>query len=196
MSVLAAVTTEHAEQARRVEEQVFGDAFGNTPDQLAEEYGPYDPASRFLLCLDDAGGRAVGAARLIEPSPAGLKTLVDMAAEPWRASPSAVAAAGLDLRRTWDVATLAVLPHARRGAASFALYAALLSTMTEAGALSWTAIVDSKVLVLLRRAGVSVDPLPGLTPAPYLGSASSVPVFGHLAQTRLTGRPAVASSGR
>lgn len=181
-----ATTAQDEHEARRIEERVFGEAFGNTPEQLSAEYAPYEGASLFLLCSSGPSAPAEGVARLIAPSTARLKTLVDIEAEPWSVDGDTVAsAAGLDLDRTWDVATLAVLPHARQGAVSFALYSALLGTMTSAGALSWTAIVDTKVLVLLRRAGVSVDPLPGLRPAPYLGSVSSVPVYGHLAETRL-----------
>ena len=189
--VKVAATAEERREARRIEEHVFGEAFGNTPEQLRSEYAPYEAASRFLLC-PGTGRAANGVARLIEPSRARLKTLVDVEAAPWDVDGDATArAAGLDLDRTWDVATLAVLPHARQGEVSFALYTALLRTMTAAGALSWTAIVDTKVLVLLRRVGVSVDALPGLRPAAYLGSASSVPVFGHLAKTRLGGSTAV-----
>jgi hypothetical protein len=186
LTISLASTTDQVEAARGIEETVFGEAFGNTPEQLAVEYGPYEDVSRFLLCHDDINGYPVGVARLIAPSPAGLKTLVDITADPWRAEPErAVRRAGLDMSRTWDVATLAVLPEARRGHVSAALYAALLDTLTFAGATSWTAIVDSNVLLLLRRAGVAVEAIPGLQGAPYLGSASSVPVFGHLSDTRL-----------
>jgi hypothetical protein len=186
LTISLASTTEQVQAARGIEETVFGEAFGNTPEQLAVEYGPYEDVSRFLLCHDGISRYPVGVARLIAPSPAGLKTLVDIAADPWRAEPErAVRRARLDMFRTWDVATLAVLPQARRGHVSAALYAAMLASLTDAGARSWTAIVDSKVLLLLRRAGVAVDPLPGLHAAPYLGSVSSVPVFGHLSDTRL-----------
>ncbi|MFP5348201.1 MAG: hypothetical protein ACLGIA_14400 [Actinomycetes bacterium] len=187
LTVDVATSEQEVDDARRLEEAVFGEVFGNTPEQLAAEYGPYEHASQFLLCRNASSGSALGVGRLIRPSDAGLKTLVDVAAEPWRADGSLLAQrAGLDLERTWDVATLAVLPSARRGVVSATLYRALVDAMQKAGAVSWTAIVDCKVLTLLRRAGISAEPLPGLEPAPYLGSVSSVPVFGHFADIRFS----------
>lgn len=190
LTVDVAVSEREVDDARRLEEVVFGEVFRNTPEQLATEYGPYEDASQFVLCRTGSSGAPLGVGRLIRPSDAGLKTLVDVALDPWRADPVLTAQrAGLDLARTWDVATLAVLPAARRGQVSAALYHTLVETMRSAGAASWTAIVDCKVLTLLRRVGISAQPLPGLEPAPYLGSVSSVPVFGHLADIRLTTLP-------
>ena len=70
------------ESARQCEEDVFLQAFGNTRAQLDEEYGPYDDQSVFVAVSDDAG-HVVGACRLITPGPAGLKTLNDVARQPW-----------------------------------------------------------------------------------------------------------------
>ena len=71
--------------AREVEAQVLLHAFGNTPDVMEQEYGPYSDRSRFVTVIDDATGSALGAARLILPDDAGtLKTLIDVAGEPWQ----------------------------------------------------------------------------------------------------------------
>lgn len=194
MPLVVSLARNHAEKqaAREVEAAVFGEVFGNTREQLVTEYGPYEEASHFLLCREAGTDGPIAVARLIAPSPAGLKTLVDIVAEPWNADRDfVVRQAGLDPERTWDVATLAALPHARRGEASAALYASLVNVVTRAGGTSWTAIIDSKVLVLLRRAGVSAQALPGLAAAPYLGSPSSLPIYGRVADTRL--RPAPSS---
>ena len=70
------------ESARQCEEDVFLQAFGNTRAQLDEEYGPYDDQSVFVAVADESG-HVVGACRLITPGSAGLKTLNDVARQPW-----------------------------------------------------------------------------------------------------------------
>src|SRR6476646_7922731 len=94
--------------ARDCEASVFLQQYGNTAQQWAEEYGPYDPSSAFIA-ITDAQGDAVAAMRLILPGPLGLKTLADVARPPWNLDGARVArAAGMITTRTWDVATLAV----------------------------------------------------------------------------------------
>lgn len=63
---------------RRLESRVFGEFFGDTPELLTREYGPYDVSSTFLLAIDVERARAAGAIRVIEPSVKSLKTLVDV----------------------------------------------------------------------------------------------------------------------
>ena len=41
-----------AELGRHVERAVFLEAFGNTPELLAEEYGPYEASSVFICVVD------------------------------------------------------------------------------------------------------------------------------------------------
>ena len=84
-----------AELARRVEHEVFGEAFGNTPELLAEEYGPYEPASVYCCVLDHRRARPVGALRLILPGPAGLKSLVDVERGWGRSGTELLAATGV-----------------------------------------------------------------------------------------------------
>jgi hypothetical protein len=96
------------EAARQCEEDVFLQAFGNTRSQLDEEYGPYNDQSVFVSVSDDSG-HVVGSCRLITPGPAGLKTLNDVARQPWGVDGlRAARAASIDVTRTWDIATLGV----------------------------------------------------------------------------------------
>src|SRR5438128_969954 len=67
-----------AELARSIERDVFFEYFGNTPELLAEEYGRYEQASLFLTVMDHVRVRPAGMIRVIQPSPAGLKTLHDL----------------------------------------------------------------------------------------------------------------------
>jgi hypothetical protein len=165
--------------ARDVEARVFLDAFGNTPDVMAQEYGPYDERSRFLAVLDDGSGRALGAVRLIVPNATGeLKTLTDAAGAPWHLSaPDTLRAAGFAGRAVWDVATLAVDPDARaaRLETTFALCHALYRYTRAAGAQGLVTILDDKVLRVLRAIGLPWAPMAGATSQFYLGSPASTP---------------------
>ncbi len=68
--------------ARDCEAEVFLQAYGNTREELADEYGPYEDASVYMA-VTEPGGTAVAACRLILPGPAGLKTLNDVARVAW-----------------------------------------------------------------------------------------------------------------
>jgi hypothetical protein len=169
--------------ARDCEAAVFLEQYGNTADQWAEEYGPYDPSSAFIA-ITDAKGDAVGAMRLILPGPLGLKTLVDVARPPWNIDGARAArAAGLTINRTWDVATLAIRTGVRaRGLLSAALYHALFRA-TRANRIQWIVmILDERVRRLLSGAHIDTQAIPGTRVAPYLGSAQSVPLWGEMAR--------------
>ncbi|MGY1600805.1 hypothetical protein [Geodermatophilus sp. SYSU D00815] len=166
--------------AREVEGRVFLDAFGNTPDVMEREYGPFDGRSRFLAVLDDRSGRALGAVRLIVPDAAGgLKTLTDAAGPPWHLSaPETLRAAGFAGRVVWDVATLAVDPDARAAArveTTFALCHALYRYTRASGAEGLVTILDDKVLRVLRAIGLPWAAMAGATSRYYLGSPASTP---------------------
>lgn len=164
------------------ESEIFLRTFGNTKEQWAEEYGDYEDASHFLALADDAG-EAVGVCRVITPSPAGLKTVNDVARPPWQVDgPRALRASGADPARTWDVATIAVRPDSRvTPLASAALYHGLV-LLTRANDVRWIVMMlDERARRLLAIAGFVARPIPGTTPAPYLGSAMSTPLVGDVA---------------
>jgi N-acyl-L-homoserine lactone synthetase len=170
------------ESARECEAEVFLRWFGNTRQQLDEEYGPYEDSSVFLV-LADEGGEVLGAVRLLVPGGrAGLKTLVDVGQDPWGVDGArASAAVGIDLGSTWEIATLGV----RRGSAasglrlSLALYHGLITVARANRMTSFVAILDERVRRLLGSVGILTRPLPGTAAAPYLGSASSTPIYAH-----------------
>jgi hypothetical protein len=65
---------------RHLERRVFEETFpGNDAAFMAREYGPYEEASIFFLSVDRAKQRTIGVLRAIRSSPAGLKTLNDLA---------------------------------------------------------------------------------------------------------------------
>ena len=169
------------ESAVACETQVFSRWYGNTAELLAAEYGPYDDQTVFLAVLD-AGGEAVASARLIAPGPLGQKTLVDYGRHPWRADvAAATAAAGIDVDSCLDIATLGV----RRGLraqgiyASAALYHGLFRLTRANDIRSVVSVLDDRVRDLLDVVSLPLGPIPGAWAAPYLGSTSSTPVYGH-----------------
>src|SRR4051812_20459729 len=92
-------TGEQLAAALNCEASVFLKTYGNTGEQLADEYGPYAATSVFIG-IYEPGGDAVGAVRLIRPSELGLKTLADVARPPWSLDvPRMARAARLDLDR-------------------------------------------------------------------------------------------------
>lgn len=171
------------DSARECEAEVFLRWFGNTRDQLDEEYGPYEDSSVFLVLADDSG-EVLGAVRLLIPGGrAGLKTLADVGRGPWGVDGArACAAVGLDLGSTWEIATLGV----RQGTAasglrlSLALYHGLITVARANRVTSFVAILDERVRRLLGSVGILTRPLPGTAPAPYLGSVASTPIYAHL----------------
>jgi hypothetical protein len=177
------VRGELLDAARQCEEDVFLQAFGNTRDQLENEYGPYNDQSVFVAVADE-NDNVYGACRLITPGPAGLKTLNDVSREPWGIDGLRSAkAAGVDPESTWDVATLGVRKDARgsRYSVAIALYHAIVvgTRVNEVGSI--TAILDDGARRVLTSADFIMPPLPGTRTADYLGSPASTPVYGHCA---------------
>jgi hypothetical protein len=99
---------------RFVESSVFLDAFGNTPEIMAQEYGPYENASEFLVVMDHDTEMPVGVLRTIKDSDAGLKSLNDLKDTPLQLDAGKVCE---ELKivpdRCIDVGTLAIQPEFR-----------------------------------------------------------------------------------
>lgn len=172
-----------AEIARHVERIVFLEAFGNTAELLAHEYGPYEATSVFLCVIDQRRRLPAGSMRLIVPTLGGpgLKTLHDIDAL-WK-EPDAPGSPPRRSRRspltTWDIATLAVVEGYRApgaaGLVSLGLYQSTVRTALSNGGKRFVAILDYKVYRMSRmQFGRPFVPLG--SPKPYLGSEQSLPV--------------------
>lgn len=183
---------DHAsELGRHVERQVFAEAFGNSAELLHREYGAYEDATAFLVVIDHRRHLPAGAMRLITPSAAGFKTLGEIEAV-WQRPLEEVylhTALTLPTERVWDVATLAVAPDYRgkatAGLVSMALYRGLCRGAEVCGVDWWVTILDTAVLRMmqwqLRKPFTSFQ---GVEPMPYLGSASSTPVWANIGSWR------------
>jgi hypothetical protein len=164
--------------ARACEADIFYQAYGNSPQLLAEEYAAYEDNSVFVA-LADSGDEVLGVVRLLAPGER-LKTLDDLAHEPWLTdSKRSVAAARIDLSSTWDVATIGVRPGQKqhRARLAFALYHSLIVAARVNEASTFMAILDERVRRLLDTVGITMHSMPGASPMPYLGSRASTPVF-------------------
>lgn len=180
LRLLVAQSPAERDAAREVEARVFLHAFGNTPELLAQEYGPYEARSRFVVVLDDRSGEALGTARLITAAEEPVKTLLDAAGEPWHLPVAdSLGTVGLAARDVWDVGSLAVDPRYRAGAAgaelSVALCHALWRYARNCDVPGLVTIVDDRVRRLLRAMGVPWQPMAGAESRPYLGSPASTP---------------------
>jgi hypothetical protein len=173
-----------AELARSVEREVFFEYFGNTEELLADEYAPFESASVFLCVVDHLRRRPAGTIRLILPSPAGFKSLIDLE-RAWDVAPAEVferAGMSPDGRSMWDVATLAVTRDYRGAASSGLVSLGLYQGVNVLGHRLDTpfavAILDLVVLELLNDSfHRPFSGFAGLEPKRYLDSPSSLPVF-------------------
>lgn len=176
-------TGELLERSRECEADAFMLRYGNTREQLEEEYATYE-SSCFFISLADDGDDVIATTRVTAPGPAGLKTLHDCALPPWGVdAATALDEAGVDVSAAWDVTTISVRRGTRRATlASAALYYGLIQTMRANGASATVAILDERVRTLLRTLGLTYRPIPGTFPTEYLGSPASVPVFAPFAE--------------
>lgn len=167
--------------AKRCEAQVFLEAYGNTPEEFVLEYGPYEASTGFMTVLEN-DCEAVATVRFIAPGPIGLKTLNDVGRPPWQVDGVRSArAAGVDLARTWDIATIAVRRGAGRGGlCASALYYGIIAAAYANDIDFIVMIMDSHARQLLTSLGMQAQALPGTKTGEYLGSASSTPLWANL----------------
>ncbi|WP_141013011.1 hypothetical protein [Nocardioides sambongensis] len=169
------------EAALACEAEVFLATYGNTPEEFEREYGPYAADTGFMTVLDECG-LALATTRIIAPGPAGLKSLNDIAREPWANDGDRSArAVGLDPSRTWDIATIAVRRmQGRNPLCSAALYHGIVTAAQANGIESVVMIMDARARRLLSAAGLHPSILPGTGEGEYLGSARSTPLWANL----------------
>jgi hypothetical protein len=99
---------------RYVESSVFMGAFGNTPELMAKEYGPYEEASELFTVIDHDTEMPIGVLRTIRNSAAGLKSLKDLEHTPLQLDAEQVCRdLGINPGRCIDVGTLAIQPEFR-----------------------------------------------------------------------------------
>lgn len=175
----------YANLGRHIERVVFEAVFGNDAQQMEEEYGPYEAASRFFISIDRVTGQITGVLRVIQNSAQGLKTLNDVQGDPFNVATEDVIEQHAidDPNKVWDVGTVAVLPEHRKGskAVSVQLYRAMYLAAREQGIDHLVSIIDDKPFKdMTTFLGIPFVPLAGAVPGPYLGSEKSHPVYGYV----------------
>lgn len=180
-----------SELARHVERVVFYEYFGNTPELLAEQYGPYEANTIFFAVLDHRRQLPAGAVRMILPSPAGFKSLLDIETVWGQPLDDVLAETGLafDHEHVWDGTTLSVASDYRGAATSNLVSLALFQAIFMAGQacdVRWMlGIADLIVLDFIQqRLSHPFQRFARLEPLPYLDSPASVPVYIDLPEYR------------
>lgn len=165
---------------KRLEANVFHRRFGNTQTELTLAYRRYVQNSVLVGCWSQSH-ELVGTMRLTMGNGGPLKTLDDMAGPPWTLDTTGVLrGAGLNPRRCWDIASIAVRPsgaRSRGGNVADCLSRALYIWSLNSNVQAWTAMLDDRVRKHLWGEGIPVKPLPGGFSAPYMGSPQTTPVF-------------------
>lgn len=166
------------ERSRQCEAEAFLRRYGNTAEQLALQYGPYEAQCVFISLIDKQD-EVIATTRVTAPGPLGNKTLDDCSLPVWGVDGDrALRSCGVDPAATWDVTTISVRSGTQRATfASAALYHGLIQTMRANGAEATVAILDARVRLLLGTLGLRYRAIPGTFEANYLGSPASVPVF-------------------
>jgi hypothetical protein len=167
------------EAALDCEADVFEQRFGESREHLHGSLAAHEDTSVFLAVLDRSG-TAVAASRLVTPGPRRHKTLDYLAAEPWGIDPDeAVQLTGVQLGRTYDVATLTVRP---RSVGEGALWTAALChgmfQIAKANGVSHTiALLDEAARQRLASVGIIYHAFPGARAQAFDGSPATTPVY-------------------
>lgn len=173
---------------RSIECRVFHETFpGNDAAFMTGEYGPYERASFFFISVDRVKKTPIGALRIIRDSPAGLKTLNDLARPD---APVQLTAAEIQraheidtFENAWDIGTFVILSEYRRSgaSASLQLYRGMYATALEEGIEHLVAIFDKlPLLAVTGYLAIPVVPLCGTDYFSYLGSAESRAIYGYI----------------
>lgn len=194
------VATNHplADAGRAIEGKVFEKFFNNTPEDMIEEYGPYESRSNFFVAIDPEKQKAVGVMRTLhvdEPSQS-LKIFDDLKKD----EPEIARLVSDDRLRTihgieslencWELGTIAIAPGYRNGDRKWyqkgIVSAQLIRTMylsaRSQGVEHMIAAMDTEPYhkMVKRYLGLPYIPLCDTEPFEYLGSPSTQLIYGHV----------------
>ncbi len=170
---------------RHIERVQFEKAFGNTADDLAREYGPYEHASTFFISVDRENEAPAGVLRIIRNSSVGLKTLNDVAGPPLFLSKDQVMEHhNIEaLENCWDIGTVAALSKYPSHGVSIQLYRAMYLAAKRDNIEHFVSVIDTRVLSQLTGdLGIPFQPMVDSKPFEYLGSECSQAVYGYVSE--------------
>jgi hypothetical protein len=161
--------------AERVEAEVFGRAFGETPEALRGYYEDHLPQTVFVVVRDR--GEWAAAARLAVPGPLVSLTLEDAAVPPFEADVPGDLGVGAD--RLLDILTAGVRPGHRARRLVEAMAAATVDVARSHGCSHLIGMVDRRLHGYLRRRGM--PPRRHASWHPYFGSPATTVASGAVA---------------
>jgi hypothetical protein len=169
---------------RYVERIVFDEWFGNSPELLAAEYGPWEPSTVFVTVVDHRRRLPAGMGRVILPSELGFKTLHDIEARWGQPLDAVLERTGQpwDPAQVWDFATIAVLPEYRGKATDGLIMLSMLQTGSQGllmtGGRFMICVLDVKVWEYFNATMYDAfTPYPDVPAIEYLDSPASIPTF-------------------
>lgn len=176
-------TDRFADIGRQVECEVFNEAFGNDPEEMKKEYGPYEEQSTFFISVDRETGVPTGVLRVIRNGEGGFKSLNDLEGVlPEFSKEEAMRVHGIDNpEECWDIGTVAVPPEyrARQGGVSLQLYRGMYVASQAEGIKHFVSVIDEKPFEKMTKfLGFPFKLIHGGRPFSYLGSDKSLPVYG------------------
>lgn len=191
---IIAVNEPKAKPVLELEASLFLKEFGNTPEQLADEYGPYENYSVVIYVTDNLNNTTAGLTRVILPNDrVGLKTVNDIKTLwPELYADPEVAQKLLTGRDCWDISTLVIAPEYQAplaaGLVSMALYQSVARLAWSCQIDTLIALVDNIVHRMTHwKFHAPFEGIPGAKAKPYLGSKASLPVYSRISEweTRL-----------
>lgn len=176
--------------ARGIEAQVFEQFFGTGPQELANDYLPYEWYSKFFVLFDKEKNVAAGAMRIItvpnfSEYDIKLKTLVDLETLQPILYDDALKYHGIVETPCWDVGSVAVLPQYRGAATdhyvSTALYGILHRTALRREIKHFVATLDQHAYKQLTEIfHLPFVPIMNSVPFPWMGSPVNHAVYAHV----------------
>lgn len=173
--------------ARALECQIFDKYFGNDPEEMRQEYAPYEKSSKFFLLIDRENLKPAGVMRIVAPGEAGFKSVNDLPTDKSRTvetdepitaldSEQIQGVFGIDPSRTLDVATIAAAPeYGEKQTGSPIVLASLMRAVYKYslanGYDDLVAIIDAVPLEKLKSVNLPIHTSPYVaSPFKYLGA--------------------------
>ncbi len=169
-----------ADESLLLEASVFLKEFGNTPEQLSEEYDIYRDYSFILCVVDNINSTVAGMSRVIVPNDVvGLKSINDISRY-WPEIP--LCEPPLSEPQIWDIGTLAIAEPYQApmsaGLIGLGMYQSIIGLAQALEVDTMIALLDSKVHRMTRwKYHAPFDIVPGAVAKPYLGSDVTFPVY-------------------
>jgi hypothetical protein len=182
-ALIFAVNDPQANAALALEEAVFLKEFGNTAEQLDDEYGPYRNYSFILCVMDNLNHTVAGMTRIIvQNDEVGLKSINDIA-QYW--PEISLSEPPLSERNIWDIGTLAIAEAYQTpmsaGLIGLGLYQSAIRIARHFQIDTLIALLDSIVHRLTRwKYHAPFQIVPGAIAKPYLGSKATFPVYSRI----------------